>query len=76
MARLKQLTESGGIENIIRQGEGKTSAVVTHAGTIKMLISSILAIEDIWKAKLEWGCIAAIVAKNEKEGKWVRLPLF
>jgi len=75
MGDFKKRIESA-FKKIIRHGENKTSAVITHAGTIKMIISNILAIEDIWKTKLEWGCIAAIVAKNEKEGKWVRSPLF
>lgn len=66
----------GVLKKIIRQGEAKTSVIITHAGVIKMIISDILAIEDIWKAKLEWGYIAAVVEKNEKEDKWVRSPLF
>ncbi|MDD5681607.1 MAG: alpha-ribazole phosphatase [Candidatus Omnitrophica bacterium] len=63
-------------EKIIGQGGNKTLAVITHAGVIKILLSDILKIGNIWKAQLEWGAISAIMSKGGKGDKWVRLPLF
>ena len=63
-------------KEIIRQNKNKQAAVVTHAGVIKVIISDILKIEDIWKAELEWGAICAVLSKEENEDRWVKSRLF
>ncbi|MBU4376307.1 MAG: histidine phosphatase family protein [Candidatus Omnitrophica bacterium] len=64
------------LNEIIRQNANKTIALITHAGTIKAIISDILEIEDMWKTRLEWGSVCAVVSNEEKGNRWVRLPLF
>jgi len=54
------------LAQLISVNKGKTLAVVTHAGPIKIIINNVLKSKDIWKIVIDLASISIVEFKNGK----------
>lgn len=54
------------LSKIVSRNKNKVIAIVTHAGPIKMVLSSILKTKDIWKLKPDLGSLNIVEFRNNR----------
>lgn len=59
-------------QNILAANKGKTTAIVSHAGTIRIILNEILKPKDIWSIEVNLASVSAIDYNNNK----IELKLF